>query len=112
MTSRLGTTIYVFDPSGNRRETFGGYIAYQMDPDCRATKWTQDQIGPAVFYSSHGSAGYLPGGRGFFTDEKANAASSPLQEGAREARIERCHPLGGEQRNGAGGPGRSGLVKP
>src|SRR5262252_3352112 len=47
-----GTTIYFFDPSGNRLETFGGYTAYQMDPDCRAIRWTQDQIGPAVFYYS------------------------------------------------------------
>jgi len=47
-----GTTLYFFDPSGNRLETFGGYTAYQMDPDCRAIRWTQDQIGPAVFYYS------------------------------------------------------------
>jgi len=47
-----GTTIYFFDPSGNRLETFGGYTAYQMDPDSRAIRWTQDQIGPAVFYYS------------------------------------------------------------
>ena len=43
---------FTFDPSGNRLETFGGYTAYQMDPDCRAIRWTQDQIGPAVFYYS------------------------------------------------------------
>ena len=47
-----GTTIYFFDPSGNRLEAFGGYTAYQMDPDCRAIKWTTDQMGPAVFYYS------------------------------------------------------------
>jgi len=47
-----GTTIYFFDPSGNRLETFGAHTAYQMDPDCRAIKWTTDQIGPAVFYYS------------------------------------------------------------
>ena len=47
-----GTTIYFFDPSGNRLETFGGYTAYQMDPDCRAIRWTQDLMGPAVFYYS------------------------------------------------------------
>ena len=45
-------TSHFFDPSGNRLETFGGYTAYQMDPDCRAIRWTQDQIGPAVFYYS------------------------------------------------------------
>ena len=33
-------------------EAFGGYTAYQMDPDSRAIKWTTDQIGPAVFYYS------------------------------------------------------------
>jgi hypothetical protein len=47
-----GTTIYFFDPSGNRLEAFGGYTAYQMDPDCRAIKWTTDEMGPAVFYYS------------------------------------------------------------
>lgn len=47
-----GTTIYFFDPSGNRLETFGGYTAYQMDPDCRGVTWTQDQIGQAIFYYS------------------------------------------------------------
>ena len=45
-----GTTIYFFDPSGNRLETFGGYSAYQMDPDSRPVTWTQDQIAQAVFY--------------------------------------------------------------
>jgi catechol 2,3-dioxygenase len=45
-----GTTIYFFDPSGNRLETFGGYSAYQMDPDTRPITWTQDQIAQAVFY--------------------------------------------------------------
>ncbi len=47
-----GTTIYFFDPSGNRLETFGGYTASQMDPDCRAITWTWEQRGPAVFYYS------------------------------------------------------------
>ena len=45
-----GTTIYFFDPSGNRLETFGGYSAYQMDPDSRPITWTQDQMTQAVFY--------------------------------------------------------------
>jgi hypothetical protein len=31
-------------------ETFGGYSAYQMDPDSRPVTWTQDQIAQAVFY--------------------------------------------------------------
>jgi catechol 2,3-dioxygenase len=45
-----GTTIDCFDPSGNRLETFGGYSAYQMDPDARPITWTQDQMAQAVFY--------------------------------------------------------------
>ncbi len=47
-----GRALFIFDPSGNRLEAFGGYTAYQMDPDCRAIKWTTDQMGPAVFYYS------------------------------------------------------------
>src|SRR5437870_3991711 len=47
------TLVTAPDPAkGNRFEAFGGYTAYQMDPDCRAIKWTTDQIGPAVFYYS------------------------------------------------------------
>ena len=43
-----GTTIYAFDPSGNRFETFcGGYECY---PDGKPIKWTWDEVGPAVFY--------------------------------------------------------------
>jgi len=43
-----GTTIYAFDPSGNRFETFcGGYQAY---PDWKPIKWTMDEVGAAVFY--------------------------------------------------------------
>lgn len=43
-----GTTIYAFDPSGNRFETFcGGYQAY---PDHAPLKWTMDEVGAAVFY--------------------------------------------------------------
>jgi catechol 2,3-dioxygenase len=45
-----GTTIYFFDPSGNRLQTFGGYSAYQMAPDSRPVTWTQDQMTQAVFY--------------------------------------------------------------
>ena len=45
-----GTTIYFFDPSGNRLETFGGYTAYQMDPDTQAITWTADQIAQGVSY--------------------------------------------------------------
>ncbi|WP_322060130.1 catechol 2,3-dioxygenase [Paraburkholderia sp. J63] len=43
-----GTTIYFFDPSGNRLETFcGGYNFY---PDMKPYTWTFDEIGSAVFY--------------------------------------------------------------
>ncbi|GAB2182450.1 catechol 2,3-dioxygenase [Denitratisoma sp. agr-D3] len=43
-----GSTIYAFDPSGNRFETFcGGYQAY---PDGQPITWTIDQVGPAIFY--------------------------------------------------------------
>jgi len=43
-----GTTVYFFDPSGNRVETFcGGYAYY---PDMRPYTWTWDEIGTGVFY--------------------------------------------------------------
>ena len=43
-----GTTIYFFDPSGNRLETFCG--GYQWYPDTKPTTWTFDEVGPAIFY--------------------------------------------------------------
>lgn len=43
-----GTTIYAFDPSGNRFETFCG--GYQTYPDIPPIKWTMDEVGAAVFY--------------------------------------------------------------
>lgn len=46
-----GTTIYFFEPSGNRRETFGRYAAYRKDSDRRVTS-APEQIGPAVSYCS------------------------------------------------------------
>ncbi len=43
-----GLTIYFFDPSGNRLETFcGGYDWY---PDMETIKWTWDEVGKGVFY--------------------------------------------------------------
>lgn len=43
-----GTTIYAFDPSGNRFETFcGGYSCY---PDWQPIKWTMDEVGRGIFY--------------------------------------------------------------
>ncbi|MBV2262973.1 MAG: catechol 2,3-dioxygenase [Thauera sp.] len=43
-----GTTIYAFDPSGNRFETFcGGYDTY---PDYKTITWTWDEVGAGIFY--------------------------------------------------------------
>ncbi len=42
------STIYFFDPSGNRNEVFaGGYFYY---PDRPTLTWTEDQVGKAIFY--------------------------------------------------------------
>lgn len=43
-----GTTIYFFDPSGNRMEVFCG--GYQFYPDHKPITWTWDEVGRAVFY--------------------------------------------------------------
>ena len=43
-----GTTIYAFDPSGNRFETFCG--GYQCYPDWKPITWTMDEVGAGVFY--------------------------------------------------------------
>lgn len=43
-----GTTIYAFDPSGNRFETFCG--GYQCYPDNSPITWTFDEVGRGVFY--------------------------------------------------------------
>lgn len=43
-----GTTIYAFDRSGNRFETFSG--GYQTYPDCKPIKWTMSDIGRGIFY--------------------------------------------------------------
>ena len=43
-----GTTIYFFDPSGNRLETFcGGYDFY---PDMHPVTWNWEEVGAAIFY--------------------------------------------------------------
>lgn len=43
-----GTTIYFFDPSGNRNEVFcGGYIQY---PDKPVIHWDLDELGKGIFY--------------------------------------------------------------
>jgi catechol 2,3-dioxygenase len=44
-----GYTIYFFDPSGNRNETFGG-LGYLAQPDRPVTTWTEDQLGARIFY--------------------------------------------------------------
>jgi len=43
-----GTTIYAFDPSGNRFETFCG--GYQCYPDGKPITWTWDEVGTGIFY--------------------------------------------------------------
>ncbi len=43
-----GTTIYFFDPSGNRMETFCG--GYQWYPDMQPITWTWDEVGAGIFY--------------------------------------------------------------
>ncbi len=43
-----GETIYFFDPSGNRNETFaGGYMSYRDRP---TIIWTADQLAKGIFY--------------------------------------------------------------
>ena len=44
-----GETIYFFDPSGNRNETFAG-LGYLAQRDRPVTTWTEDQIGSGIFY--------------------------------------------------------------
>ncbi|KUE85110.1 catechol 2,3-dioxygenase [Cupriavidus necator] len=46
-----GTTVYFFDPSGNRNETFAG-LGYLAQPDRPVTTWTDDEIGRAIFFHS------------------------------------------------------------
>lgn len=43
-----GTTIYFFDPSGNRLETFAG--GYQWYPDYPETVWDWEEVGRGIFY--------------------------------------------------------------
>lgn len=43
-----GTTIYFFDPSGNRLETFCG--GYQWYPDNPPITWSWDEVGRGIFY--------------------------------------------------------------
>jgi catechol 2,3 dioxygenase len=43
-----GTTIYFFDPAGNRNEVFCG--GYRTGPDFPTITWTADQLAKGVFY--------------------------------------------------------------
>lgn len=44
-----GETIYFFDPSGNRNETFAG-LGYAAHPDMPVITWTEENIGSAIFF--------------------------------------------------------------
>jgi catechol 2,3-dioxygenase len=44
-----GSTIYFFDPSGNRNETFAG-LGYLAQPDRPVTTWTEDKLWNGIFY--------------------------------------------------------------
>ncbi len=46
-----GETIYFFDPSGHRLETFAG-LGYLMQPDCPTVTWTEDNLWRGIFYHS------------------------------------------------------------
>jgi catechol 2,3-dioxygenase len=43
-----GATIYFFDPSGNRLETFCG--GYEWYPDMHEITWPIEEVGRAIFY--------------------------------------------------------------
>jgi catechol 2,3-dioxygenase len=44
-----GETIYFFDPSGNRNETFSG-LGYLAQPDMPTITWTEEHLGRGIFY--------------------------------------------------------------
>jgi catechol 2,3-dioxygenase len=44
-----GETIYFFDPSGNRNETFAG-LGYLAQPDRPVTTWSEEFLGRGIFY--------------------------------------------------------------
>lgn len=44
-----GETIYFFDPSGNRNETFAG-LGYLAQPDRPVTTWSEESLGRGIFY--------------------------------------------------------------
>lgn len=45
-----GQTIYFFDPSGNRNETYAG--GYEYFPDHPTRQWSADHVGEGIFYYS------------------------------------------------------------
>ncbi|MGB0747543.1 MAG: catechol 2,3-dioxygenase [Magnetospiraceae bacterium] len=51
-----GYTIYFFDPSGNRNETFAG-LGYLAQPDMPPITWTEDQLWRGIFYHTGEEAG-------------------------------------------------------
>ncbi len=51
-----GSTIYFFDPSGNRNETFAG-LGYLAQPDMPPITWTEDQLWRGIFYHTGEEAG-------------------------------------------------------
>jgi len=51
-----GSTIYFFDPSGNRNETFAG-LGYLAQPDMPLITWTEDQLWRGIFYHTGEEAG-------------------------------------------------------
>lgn len=51
-----GYTIYFFDPSGNRNETFAG-LGYLAQPDMPTVTWTEDQLWRGIFYHTGEEAG-------------------------------------------------------
>ena len=44
-----GTTIYFFDPAGNRNEVFAG-LGYRVQADFPTINWTVDQLAKGIFY--------------------------------------------------------------
>lgn len=46
-----GQTLYFFDPSGNRNETFAG-LGYLAQPDRPVTTWTEDELWRGIFFHS------------------------------------------------------------
>jgi catechol 2,3-dioxygenase len=51
-----GSTIYFFDPSGNRNETFAG-LGYLAQPDMPTITWTEDNLWRGIFFHSGDEAG-------------------------------------------------------